>query len=207
MIRKSVVSSDDVGTPRRCRCQVARRPDCAIVKWQDAQTVPLSSHKMPDCVNVKWQDAQTVPMSSGKMPRLCQCQATRCPDSLSGNTPLRKWVQFPAQQYPADRRTHFFTSAATAKTREASDDVDVKVFLPEAELRLLQYPEPWSQGDPDAFQPFLRHVGQLDHPDVLRGKVLGVALSHRQTDRQTASKLVFYAQSTGAVISGRQKKR
>ena len=313
MIRKSVVSSDDVGTPRRCRCQVARRQDCAIVKWQDAQTVPLSSHKMPDCVNVKWQDAQTVPMSSGKtptlchcqatkcqtvpmssgkmprqcqcqvarrpdcaivkpqdarlcqcqvarcpdcanvkwqdaqivpmsshkmprlcqcqatrcpdcanvkwqdaqtvpmssgkMPRLCQCQATRCPDSLSGNTPLRKWVQFPAQQYPADRRTHFFTSAATAKTREASDDVDVKVFLPEAELRLLQYPEPWSQGDPDAFQPFLRHVGQLDHPDVLRGKVLGVALSHRQTDRQTASKLVFYAQSTGAVISGRQKKR
>ena len=98
MIRKSVVSSDDVGTPRRCRCQVARRPDCAIVKPQDAQTVPMSSHKMPrrcqcqaarcpDRANVKPQDAQivpqdaqTVPMSSHKMPRLCHCQATRCPD-------------------------------------------------------------------------------------------------------------------------------
>ena len=223
MIRKSVVSSDDVGTPRRCRCQVARRPDCAIVKPQDAQTVPMSSHKMPrrcqcqaarcpDRANVKPQDAQivpqdaqTVPMSSHKMPRLChkmprlcQCQAKRCPDCANvkpqdaqtaylATLPSGEGFSFRHNStQPTEER--IFTSAATAKTREASDDVDVKVFLPEAELRLLQYPEPWSHGDPDAFQPFLRHVGQLDHPDVLRGKVLGVALSHRQTDRQTESK-------------------
>ena len=196
--------------PRLCQRQGTRCPDCATVKPQDAQTVP--------------QDAQAVPMSSHKMPRLChkmprlcQCQATRCPDCANvkpqdaqtaylATLPSGEGFSFRHNStQPTEER--IFTSAATAKTREASDDVDVKVFLPEAELRLLQYPEPWSHGDPDAFQPFLRHVGQLDHPDVLRGKVLGVALSHRQTDRQKASKLVFYAQSTGAVISGRQKKR
>ena len=174
MIRKSVVSSDDVGTPRRCRCQVARRSDCANIKPQDAQTVPMSSHKMPrlcqcqatrcpdcatvkpqdaltvpqdaqavpmsshkmprlchcqatrcqECATVKPQDAQTVPLSSHKMPRLCnkmprpcQCQATRLPDSLSGNTPLRKRVQFPAQQHPADRRTHFHKRSDCQDTR------------------------------------------------------------------------------------------
>ena len=218
----------------RCPDCATRCPDRANVKPQDAQTVPLSSHKMPrpcqcqatrcpDRATVKPQDAQTVPMSSHKMPRPCHCQATRCPDCATrcpdrasvkpqdcqtaylATLPSGKGFSFRHNStQPTEER--IFTSAATAKTREASDDVDVKVFLPEAELRLLQYPEPWSHGDPDAFQPFLRHVGQLDHPDVLRGKVLGVALSHRQTDRQKASKLVFYAQSTGRLYQGDRKR-
>ena len=57
-----------------------------------------------------------------------------------------------------------------------SDDVDVEVLLPEAQLGLLQDAEAGPHGDADALQSIFRHVGQLDHPDVLLCEVLSVAL-------------------------------
>ena len=60
-----------------------------------------------------------------------------------------------------------------------SHNVDVEVFLPEAHLRLLQYPLPWTHGDPDLLKSLFIHVRQLQDTDLLWLKIRPIFLKVR----------------------------